>query len=105
MDRRTFHEFVVLKTDLDPADLPVDENGVVSEAGEGFEVIDEIEDIPTGETQELLVTQRPATTSCSATSGPRRRARLTTRWGCGSHSRGTSRTVTAVIGRRRSGVV
>lgn len=50
------HEFVVLKTDLDPADLPVDENGVVSEAGEGIEVIDEIEDIPIGETQELLVT-------------------------------------------------
>ena len=50
------HEFVVLKTDLDPADLPVDESGVVSEEGEGIEVIDEIEDIPVGETQELPVT-------------------------------------------------
>ena len=49
------HEFVVLKTDLDPADLPVDENGVVSEEGEGIEVIDEIEDIPVGESQDLTV--------------------------------------------------
>jgi uncharacterized cupredoxin-like copper-binding protein len=50
------HEFVVLKTDLDPADLPVDEDGVVSEEGEGIEVIDEIEDIPVGESQDLTVT-------------------------------------------------
>jgi uncharacterized cupredoxin-like copper-binding protein len=49
------HEFVVLKTDLAPADLPVDENGVVSEEGEGIEVIDEIEDIPVGESQDLTV--------------------------------------------------
>jgi uncharacterized cupredoxin-like copper-binding protein len=49
------HEFVVLKTDLDPADLPVDENGVVSEEGEGIEVIDEIEDIPVGDSQDLTV--------------------------------------------------
>jgi uncharacterized cupredoxin-like copper-binding protein len=50
------HEFVVLRTDLDPGDLPVDEDGVVTEEGEGIEVIDEIEDIPVGETQELAVT-------------------------------------------------
>jgi uncharacterized cupredoxin-like copper-binding protein len=49
------HEFVVLRTDLDPADLPVDENGVVSEEGEGIEVVDEIEDIPVGDSQELTV--------------------------------------------------
>ena len=49
------HEFVVLKTDLDPADLPVDENGVVSEEGEGIEVIDEIEDIPVGDSEDLTV--------------------------------------------------
>ena len=48
------HEFVVLKTDLDPADLPVDEDGVVSE-GAGIEVIDEIEDIPVGDSQDLTV--------------------------------------------------
>ncbi len=50
------HEFVVLKTDLDPGDLPTDDTGAVTEAGEGIEVVDEIEDIPVGETQELTVT-------------------------------------------------
>ena len=50
------HEFVVLKTDLDPGDLPVDEHGAVTEDGEGIEVVDEIEDIPVGESQELSVT-------------------------------------------------
>lgn len=50
------HEFVVLKTDLDPGALPTDEAGAVTEDGEGIEVIDEIEDIPVGETQELAVT-------------------------------------------------
>jgi uncharacterized cupredoxin-like copper-binding protein len=50
------HEFVILKTDLDAADLPVDEDGVVSEEGEGIEVIDEIEDIPVGQTQEVTAT-------------------------------------------------
>ena len=50
------HEFVVLRTDLDPADLPVDEDGVVSEEGEGIEVIDEIEDIAVGASEELTVT-------------------------------------------------
>jgi uncharacterized cupredoxin-like copper-binding protein len=49
------HEFVVIKTDLAPGQLPVDANGVVDEAGGGMEVIDEIEDIPVGETQELMV--------------------------------------------------
>jgi hypothetical protein len=47
------HEFVILKTDLDPGELPTDENGAVTEEGEGIEVIAEIEDIPVGETQEL----------------------------------------------------
>jgi uncharacterized cupredoxin-like copper-binding protein len=50
------HEFVILKTDLDPAELPTDEHGAVTEEGEGIEVIDEIEDIPVGETQEVTVT-------------------------------------------------
>lgn len=50
------HEFVVLRTDLDPADLPVDETGTVTEDGEGIEVVDEIEDIPVGETQSVTVT-------------------------------------------------
>ena len=47
------HEFVILKTDLDPSDLPTDEDGAVDEDGDGVEVVDEIEDIPVGETQEV----------------------------------------------------
>jgi uncharacterized cupredoxin-like copper-binding protein len=49
------HEFVVIKTDLAPDALPTDENGAVEEEGEGVEVIDEIEDIPVGETQSVTV--------------------------------------------------
>lgn len=47
------HEFVIIRTDLEPGDLPVDEHGAVDESGEGMEVIDEIEDLPVGETQEV----------------------------------------------------
>jgi uncharacterized cupredoxin-like copper-binding protein len=49
------HEFVVLRTDLGITELPVDENGAVVEEGEGIEVVDEIEDIPVGDSQELTV--------------------------------------------------
>jgi uncharacterized cupredoxin-like copper-binding protein len=49
------HEFVVIKTDLDPGELPTDADGVVDEAGEGTEVIDEIEDMPVGETRSMTV--------------------------------------------------
>lgn len=49
------HEFVIFRTDLAPDQLPVDENGAVDEAGEGLELIDEIEDIPVGETQSVTV--------------------------------------------------
>jgi uncharacterized cupredoxin-like copper-binding protein len=49
------HEFVVIKTDLDVAELATDADGAVDEAGEGMEVIDEIEDLPVGETQTLTV--------------------------------------------------
>ena len=49
------HEFVVIRTDLDPADLPTDADGVVDEEGEGMEVLDEIEDIPVGESQSVTV--------------------------------------------------
>ena len=50
------HEFVILKSDLDPGALPVDDDGAVTEEGEGIEVVDEIEDIPVGETMELTAT-------------------------------------------------
>jgi uncharacterized cupredoxin-like copper-binding protein len=49
------HEFVVIKTDLDVGELPTDADGALDEAGEGMEVIDEIEDVPVGETQTLTV--------------------------------------------------
>ena len=49
------HEFVVIQTDLDPADLPTDETGAVSEDGEGMTVIDEVEDVAVGATEELTV--------------------------------------------------
>ena len=49
------HEFVVIKTDLDVAELPTDADGVMDEAGAGMEVIDEVEDLPVGETQTLTV--------------------------------------------------
>ncbi len=49
------HEFVILRTDLAPGDLPVDDRGVVDEAG-GLEVVDEVEDIEVGGTAELSVT-------------------------------------------------
>ena len=47
------HEFVMIKTDLDADDLPTADNGSVDEEGAGVEVIDEIEDIPVGETQSV----------------------------------------------------
>ncbi|HET6714216.1 MAG TPA: hypothetical protein VFI59_10965 [Actinomycetota bacterium] len=49
------HEFVVIMTDLAPTDLPTDKDGAVEETGEGMEVVDEIEDIPVGETPTLTV--------------------------------------------------
>jgi uncharacterized cupredoxin-like copper-binding protein len=49
------HEFVVFKTDLGPADLPVDENGAVVETGEGIELIGEIEDILVDETKSVTL--------------------------------------------------
>ena len=49
------HEFVVIKTDLDPADLPTDENGAVDEEGDGVEVLDEIEDVEVGDTRSVTV--------------------------------------------------
>lgn len=49
------HEFVVVKTDLDEADLPTSEDGSVDEGGEGIEPIDEIEDIEADGSGELSV--------------------------------------------------
>lgn len=53
------HEFVILRTDLDPGALPTDDTGAVAEEEEGIEVVDEVEDIPVAETQQLTVTLEP----------------------------------------------
>jgi uncharacterized cupredoxin-like copper-binding protein len=50
------HEFVVLKTDLDPGALPTDADGVVTQTGAGIEIVEKIEGIPIGTTQDLNVT-------------------------------------------------
>ena len=49
------HEFVVISTDLGPADLPTGEDGAVLETGEGMEVIDEIEDLAVDANETLTV--------------------------------------------------
>jgi uncharacterized cupredoxin-like copper-binding protein len=49
------HEFVVIRTDLDPTALPTEKNGSVSETGEGMEVVDEVEEIPVGDAPTLTV--------------------------------------------------
>lgn len=46
------HELVVVKTDLDPGSLPVNDDGSVNEAGSGIEIIGEIAEFPVGETRE-----------------------------------------------------
>jgi uncharacterized cupredoxin-like copper-binding protein len=49
------HEFVVFATDLDPASLPIGDDGNVDEEGEGVTHIDEIEDIGSGCSASLTV--------------------------------------------------
>ena len=53
------HEFVVLKTDLAPDALPVDENGAVTEDVDGITLIGEAEDIEVGGTASLDVDLTP----------------------------------------------
>lgn len=45
------HEFVLIKSDLDPADLPADSTGKVDEAGAGIQFIGEVEELEIGATQ------------------------------------------------------
>jgi hypothetical protein len=53
------HELVVIKTDLDPGDLPTDHEGAVDEDGEGIEIIGEIEEFPAGETRQATFDLEP----------------------------------------------
>lgn len=50
------HEFVVFKSDLAADDLPVDDEGLVDEAGEGVELIGEVEDMEPDSTHDLTET-------------------------------------------------
>jgi hypothetical protein len=47
------HEFVVFKSDLAADKLPVDDEGLVDEAGEGVELIGEVEDMEPNSTHDL----------------------------------------------------
>ena len=49
------HEFVVIKTDLDPGALPTDDTGKVDEEGGGMTVEGEIEDIEVGASDSLTL--------------------------------------------------
>ena len=53
------HELVLFKSDLAPADLPVDAEGAVDESGAGLELIDEVENVKPGETKEFSVDLKP----------------------------------------------
>ena len=53
------HEFVVVRTDLAPSELPTDETGAVLEDGDRMEVIDEIEDLAVGSTETLALDLEP----------------------------------------------
>ncbi|HVD71309.1 MAG TPA: sulfocyanin-like copper-binding protein [Actinomycetota bacterium] len=49
------HEFVVFKTNLDPADLPTNADGTVDEEGKGVKHIDEVEDIAACTSESLVM--------------------------------------------------
>jgi hypothetical protein len=49
------HEFVIIRTDLDPGALPTDEHGAVVESAGGIEVVAELEDIPVGGTRDVTL--------------------------------------------------
>ena len=49
------HEFVILRTATGAGDLPTDPSGAVSEAGEGLEVVDEVEDLAVGASADVFV--------------------------------------------------
>lgn len=50
------HDFLVIKTDLAPAALPTTDNGAYQENGTGTELLDEIESINPGRTENQALT-------------------------------------------------
>jgi uncharacterized cupredoxin-like copper-binding protein len=53
------HEFVVIQTDLGARELPTAKDGSVEEEGSGMQVVDEVEDIPSGNSATLTVSLDP----------------------------------------------
>ena len=53
------HEFVVIRTDLAPDALPTNDDGSVNEDGDGIEVIDEVEELEVGDSDDLTVSLEP----------------------------------------------
>ena len=53
------HEFVVIKTDLEAAQLPTADDGSVDEEVAGVEVIDEVEEVAVGGSETLTVALDP----------------------------------------------
>jgi len=49
------HELVVIKTDLDPDQLPTEADGSVNEEASGLEGIGEVEDVEVGQTKTFTV--------------------------------------------------
>lgn len=54
-DGKEVHELVLFKTDLDPAGLPLDEEGAVDERAPGIELIEEVEDVEPGTSKTFAV--------------------------------------------------
>jgi uncharacterized cupredoxin-like copper-binding protein len=53
------HEFVIIKTDLAPGDLPQASDGTAIEESKGLEAVDEVEDVAIGSSSDLTVTLKP----------------------------------------------
>lgn len=56
---RIAHQFLVLRTERTPDDLPVAKDGIVKLGAKGIDVVGEIELLSPGETQPLQVDLRP----------------------------------------------
>ena len=53
------HEFIVVKTDFEPGEIPLGENNRFDEAGEGLEAIDEIKEFAVDSAEVLKVNLEP----------------------------------------------
>ena len=53
------HEFLVIRTDLAPDQLPTDSDGAVDESSADIEIVDEVEALDPGTSESLTVTLEP----------------------------------------------